>query len=427
MNVRVRVLDGLWVFLLGLYILAGTPVVPFHGDESTTLWMSRDFAYLRDDLNRVRFHRPPLNATEQELRLITTSLTKYAMGISWSLNGYTAEDINEQWDWGAGWDYNQQFGHAPDDRLLMLGRWPSALMLAVGVGVLFGIGLQVAGRPAAYAATLYYALNPALLLNGRRAMFEGGFILFLLLIVFCALWFVRRRDWLSALLLGLVTGLAVSAKHPAVFTAAAVFAGSAGLFLWQMRRERQTMQALVKWVAAGVLSLLVFYAMNPIWWDDPLARVGQSLEARANMLEGQVNAFGDYTGFGDQIVGFGRQVLVVLPQYYEVDGWETFIGDQIARYEDTLWRGVSIGGSLPGAFIVSVLAVLGFWQLLRTGPLPVRWVLLPWVIVVVGVALLTPLEWQRYYLMAHLVMAVLLGLGIQNIASWLAQRQQRVH
>ncbi len=103
--------------------------------------------------------------------------------MAWHLDGFTVDQINEQWDWGADWNYNQSNNHAPSFSLLLISRLPSALLLAAGIVIIFALGRALGGRPAAYLAAAYYALNPPLLLDGRRAMMEGSLIAFSLLTV----------------------------------------------------------------------------------------------------------------------------------------------------------------------------------------------------------------------------------------------------
>ncbi len=123
--------DLVWLLILAAYILAGTFLTPFHGDEATQIYMSRDYAYqfLQGDFDRVRYHDPPVSAQEQQLRLLNGTLNKYLIGLAWHLGGFTLDQINEQWDWGADWNYNQQYGHAPSEALLQISRIPSASSL----------------------------------------------------------------------------------------------------------------------------------------------------------------------------------------------------------------------------------------------------------------------------------------------------------
>jgi 4-amino-4-deoxy-L-arabinose transferase-like glycosyltransferase len=421
----VRLADAIFLLLLPIYIVAGTSVTPFHGDESTLIYMSRDYAYqfLQGDLDRVRYHDPPLSATEQELRLLNGTLPKYLIGLSWHLAGFSVDDLNEQWDWGADWNYNQSTGHAPSDALLQISRVPSALLLAAGVGFIFVIGRSLGGRPVAYLASLYYALNPALLLNGRRAMMEGSLTAFSLLALLAAIWLLREWRWWLALLLGVASGLALASKHSAAFAVATVFGACAlyPLVDWLTKKIRITTRIYLKLLLGGLIALVVFYALNPSWWGDPLARLSEVLRLRTDLLAGQTVAFGGYASVSDALVGFFRQTFVVLPQYYEIPAWAGYIAEPIARYESSLWRGVSLGGSTIGGSILLILVVIGFWALLRnkTTSQAIRWLVVVWALAMfASTAALTPLEWQRYYLPVYPAVGLLAAYGIV----WLARR-----
>jgi hypothetical protein len=394
-------LDALWLITLMGYILAGMSIVPFHGDESTTIWMSRDYGYtfIDHNLELVRYHDPPLIETEQQLRLATGSLTKYLMGVSWQVAGYHLNQINDQWVWGAGWDYNQQNGHAPDDDLLQIGRLPSALMLAFGAVVMFMIGRRLGGRPVAYLASLFYTIHPALLLNGRRAMFEGGHVLFSLLVILFAIWWLQKRNWRFAILLGVISGLAVSAKHPAVFTVVAAFVACVS-YLFYLSGWKSALRPLKQLAVSGIFALIVFYIMNPVWWGDPIARPAQVLHERNAILDIQVAIFGGYAGLSDQLTGFARQVFIADPQYYEAPEWADYIADQIKDYEHSIWRGITLGGSTIGGLalaLMTVSGVYGLWQD-RQDDESSRWLIAIWsATIFLTTALLTPLEWQRNY------------------------------
>ncbi len=139
-----------------LYILAGTSLAPFHGDESTQITMSRDYAYLfiERDLSRISFNGANVTAWEQDLRLLNGTVSKNLIGLMWHLAGFSRADLNEQWDWGADWDYNTANNHKPGDALLQLARLPSAVMLALGAVVIFALGRWISGTPAAVMATV---------------------------------------------------------------------------------------------------------------------------------------------------------------------------------------------------------------------------------------------------------------------------------
>ena len=439
--------DCLYLLVLVAYILAGTALVPFHGDEATQIYMSRDYAYqfLQGDLDRLRYSDPPVSAQEQELRLLNGTVNKDLIGLAWHLDGFTVDQINQQWDWGADWNYNTTTNHAPSAALLQISRVPSALLLAAGVVVIFVLGRVLGGRPVAYLAAAYYALCPPLLLDGRRAMMEGSLIAFLLLTVLAGVLLLRKRAWWTPILLGGAAGLALASKHTAAFTVIAVFGAvaaypvirwagarlrgnpspptpsptqagrgeqSAANFLPSLKVGGSTYLLLI---IAGVIALLTFYALNPAWWGDPIARASTVLDLRADLLQGQTEAFGGYADPGDALGGFFRQVFVAQPQYYEIPAWQGYIGDQIARYEASIWHGVAIGGSTLGGIVLLGLLIAGLVALWRDRSVvgSTRWLIGVWALaMLLTTALLTPLEWQRYYLPAYPAVGLVASYGV---------------
>ncbi len=425
--------DLVWLLVLIIYIFGGTGAVPFHGDESTIIYTSRDYFYqfVQRDLSLVTFNETPISPTEQHLRLLNGTVSRYLFGLVWYTRGGSINTINEQWDWGADWQYNLSNGHIPTDDLLITARTVSSALLAASVVVLFTIGMMLGGRWVAYLASLYYALNPAVLLNGRRAMMEGGLLLFTLLVVLMGLWYIRKRTWRAAIGLGIASGLAVASKHPAAVTVLAVFGGIALDWLWTLYRNRELkliMPRIAHIIVAGFLAFGVFYVINPAWWGDPVGRLGYVINTRTELLEGQVNTFGGYVDFGDQSAGFLRQTFVVSPQYYEVDTWQEWIAAPIAAYESSIWRGVSLGGSVGGALVIITLMSIGAWSLVMKSSLEwgIKFIIGLWVTGTLLVTLLlTPLEWQRYYLLAYPAVGLLAAVGIRAI--WMRRYPNAAH
>jgi hypothetical protein len=413
-----RALDILLLLVLSAYILAGAPIAPFHGDESTQIYMSRDFAYLflTGQPEQVRHSDPPLNATEQHLRVLNGVVNKYAIGAAWALAGFEPGDINDQWDWGADWTYNQSTGHAPSPALLQISRWPSASFLVVGLWAVFALAGQVGGRPAAWIAALLFALHPALLINGRRAMMEGSLIAFTALSALTAVYWLRARGgraWLWAALFGLCAGLAIAAKHTAALAVVPLGMAALGWALWAGRGKgsRVGLARLLQLTLAGGVAALAFYLLNPVWWGDPLARVPEVLQLRSELLAGQTAAFGGYAGPLDALAGFLRQSFAPAPQFYEAPGWTDWIASPIAAYESSLLAGVTS----PGWWAVAslILGGAGIWTLVRGPGRPeARWIAGFWLAVALaGALLLTPIEWQRYYLPVYPALAVVMGAG----------------
>lgn len=426
------VLDLTWLMLLALYVVGGMRLVPFHGDESTIIWMSKDYSYLfsSGELERVQFNDNPIDASEQHLRLLNGPLTKYVIGFVWTTQGYTVEDINEQWHWGFDWNWNLDNGHIPGDDLLHIARWPSTLMLIGSVIAVFVSGLLLSGRLTAYFASFIYGLHPVVLLNGRRAMFEGGLLLLGMLVLLTAIWFVHTRSWRATVVFGLVCGLGVSNKHSVAFAIVATLAAVMILLVWTAIQQRQTnsldqlLKNFRKLLIAGVIATAVFLVLNPVWWGDPVSRVGQVLEARTNLLDQQVALFGGYADLPDQIAGFFRQVFPARPQYFEVADWSQFISGEISSYEASYWDGYTSlqGRVLAGGFLafctIGVLVWLRRCNQCSELMVESRKMFSGTALVLMATTLiLTPIEWQRYYLMLIPLVCLSAATGLAFIAS----------
>ncbi len=424
---QTQTLDALWLLAIAAYILAGIALVPLHGDESTLIYMGRDFYYqvVQGDSSLVMYSDDPdsvidSGATQQQLRLMNGTLPKYLYGAIAYLSGYEIDAINQQWVWGAGWDWNHANGHVPPPDLLYRARLVSALLTAAGAWALFGIGYSLRGRGTAYLASGYYALNPAILLNGRRAMMEGGLLAFGLLAVLAGLWLMQYRHWWLYVLFGVLSGLAVASKHTAVIYVIAVFLAAGGYLLLNPTKNRRPARALTGFIAAGLLSLLVFYALNPAWWDNPLTRAQQVLSMRTDFIQGQISTFESYDSFSEQVTGFITQVVSVPPMYSETPV-DAFVANQqalIATYEQSLLNGVHPGAM--GGALLAFCALAGLVALWRDSALDSsgRWLLMALVVCVGAFTLLlTPLPWQRYYLPLYPVMALCVAIGVMYVAS----------
>jgi 4-amino-4-deoxy-L-arabinose transferase-like glycosyltransferase len=345
--------------------------------------------------------------------------------------GLTVSDLNGPWFWGVPdeWAWNVTHGDLPGEHLLHVARTPSALFTALSVWVVFGIARWVAGaRPAAYAASVIYATSPAVLLNGRRAMMEGALLLFTALAVLAVLWVVseqarkpiRRRALLArTALFGVVCGMALASKHTAVIAVAALCLAMATEPLVRRSRSLPNWRRVVRWMGLGGVMLLVFLALNPAWWSDPLKMPGHVLDQRRSLLDGQIQgakAAGQYYASAeDRLVGLVNQAFLAGPQFYEAPYWEAYVGDQAAGYRAS---GLAGRGGGPGWGVLLAAAcgagVIVLVQRWREGA---AWVALVWAgVTALALLILTPFEWQRYYLLLQGPLAVIAGIGVGWIA-----------
>ncbi len=405
--------DALWIVVLAVYIIAGASLIPFHGDESTQIFMGRDYYYLfvEGDFAKVFYDRNlSTRQDEQELRIINGTISKTVHGWLAANMGLRPDQLNGHWDWSLDYATNRDSKRIPDLQLLQRARFASAVQLSMAALVLFFFVRMTIGRPAAYLASAVFTLHPAILFNGRRAMMEGSLLLGMVLVLLAAAWLIRERKWRCFVLLGCASGAAIAAKHTNAFVVAVVFLACASVILVEAAQSpagalRSHIRALAKLLLSGILALAVFYLMNPAWWQAPIEVAGEILALRVDLLEEQTDKYGGYAAFDERVQGFARFVFGTEKQYFEVSEWANIeeIGAQIDAYEASGLAGIDTGSGDRMGIVTLGLAILGTLLIVRDPNIDwrQRWLLLIWG---AGIMLITfvftPLPWQRYYLPA---------------------------
>lgn len=430
--------DALWLALLAAYIIAGAAIVPFHGDESTLLFMGRDYHYLfvDGDLANVLYddtwtRRPD----EQRLRLENGTISKTIYGwLAWN-QGFGADDLNGEWHWGRDYEFNRRTNRVPDAQLLNAARMASAIQLALATALFFQFTRMTVNRPTAYLASALFALHPNVLINGRRAMMEGSHLLGLMLALLAGAWLLRERKWWMYLLFGACLGFAVAAKHPNALIAALVFIAVA-IVTWREQRACGKRNPGGGWgqrillLPTLLVAAVVFLLLNPAWWSAPLELPFIIAERRAELLAAQVDWIGGYESFAERIQGFFQYVFAAERQYFEVPHWAEYdvIRAQIDSYESSGLAGILFGGTSLTGLICLLVAVLGAIHLVRNSAIEAkkRFLLLVWMIGLALVTLLlTPLPWARYYLPLAPALAILLSYALIVVASAVWKRYCR--
>lgn len=430
--------DALWLALLAVYIVAGAANVPFHGDESTLLYMGRDYHYLfvERDLAKVLFddtwsRRPD----EQRLRLENGVISKTIYGwLAW-IQGLGRDELNGEWHWGRDYEFNKRTKRVPDEQLLHAARMASAIQLALATAVFFQTVNMTLGRPTAYLASALFVLHPNVLINGRRAMMEGSHLLGLMLALLAGVWLLRSRKWWAFPLLGACMGIAVAAKHPNALIAALVFISVTIAIWWEQRasgtRDRGGgWRRLIALLSTLAVAAAVFLLLNPAWWSAPFELPHIIVERRAELLRAQVDWIGGYESFAQRIQGFFQYVFAAERQYFEVAHWAEYdvISDQIVSYESSGLAGILFGGTSFTGLICLLVAVWGATHLTRDTAIEAenRILLLVWMIGLALVTLLlTPLPWARYYLPLAPALAILVSYALIVMVSAFWNRYSR--
>jgi 4-amino-4-deoxy-L-arabinose transferase-like glycosyltransferase len=273
-------LEGALLVLLTAVLLGGAARVPFHPDESSWLFQSRDLESLMARPLSLAWRATSEPSPEVTYRLLNAPLAKYVLAVGRLAAGYPAVTVATDWNWSASWGENVTAGALPDAGLLAAARLASALLLVPAVIAMYFSGRAVGGRAAGVAAAVFLGTNALVLLHGRRSMAEGALTLAVCLALLGAL-HADRHPWLA----GAAAALAFAAK-----TSAGVWIPlGAVAAAWSGDPARRSPRAtLVRIASFAVSTVFVTFLLYPVLWSDPARALIEMWRARQAFVAAQV-------------------------------------------------------------------------------------------------------------------------------------------
>lgn len=274
-------LDAALLVFLVMFILSGIKLVPFHGDESTFIWTSRDY----DSIVKQGRHgdvvlvpEKTAYSADENLRLSIGSILVFSIGVARDIAN-TDIGLSNRWNWNyppdAGelmWAENKERGALPDTMQLILARACSAAMGGLSIVFFFLAAKKLlTSRAAAWTASILIATHGDILVNIRRAMQEGPKFLFVSVTLYIAVFILAdlkngrlRRGLFVAL--GIASGLTLAAKQDAAPFLVAVYSTLALVPFWEKRPDRVSLSNIACLFAATLLAFASFLALMPIFW-----------------------------------------------------------------------------------------------------------------------------------------------------------------
>jgi hypothetical protein len=410
--------------LLGGFYILQIKNTPFFADESDWIANSQFMeAFFTGKFDPAGFHAA-WGWSETYWSMEQPKLAQYLIGWGRRIGGYQVKDLNLPWDWTQDEAGNRSAGRIPSPGLLWWARLPMAVLAALTGGLGFWLVGQLGGRLSAYAFAALFTGSNFLQQHISRAMSEASLLFFVLLACLPAAWLLKLlREALEkkeinsgsglktlgwAALTGGVIGLAGASKINGLLEAA-----GAGLLILLIvlvipGEARYSLRLSLFIRVGAVLSLaalMVFVLLNPMLYPQPLTRLGRMIKLRTEVLEVQQR---DYPQ--NKIEDFGQRLQIVPRRVLQ---------DYMPLNFSGAW-GVNI-----------VLLGLGLcflaWQTvrwLRGGQEEGRWALailgLPSVLL--AAALMTPLDWDRYYLMPVFFGLIFLSCGFGGWLQWIIMR-----
>lgn len=430
------VLSGIiWVCLLALYIHGGIDITPMNADEPTYTHMGKDFYHIFIDPNysEFKYNSPYLVgdawqivASDTEFRLLNGTTPNYIYGWVASALGYKIDDIHDIWDWSLDYEGNLSAGNIPDKTLFRGFRTIAAIQLTIAVGLLFSICHILINRPVAYLATLYFALQPNILADGRRALVEGTHLMFMMLAILSAIWLIQNRKNRHFILFGLVAGFAVAAKHPNVITVTLLFLACSSFFIIQWAQNHldgsTALKYLVGLFVSGVISITTMFALNPTWWNNPLVAIHDVIEIRSTLVNDVQRPMFD--AFGKELHDINDRLSSMFVNVFvaEFDSFSYAQFEHGIIYNASHWDGVPVGGSTIGGILVIVITVVGLITFWRNQSISseYRWLISVWGIGTIMVSfLIIPFFWSRYYHPIVPFIAMMFAYGIYSLSKQL--------
>jgi len=372
--------------LLAAMYCTDLDLLAFHGDESHWIGSSDSFeAFFTADFDSDVWE-------ETYWTLTQPPVVRYVIGVGRNLGGYGAKDINPTWEWGDDDVSNIRRGAMPAGDLLWWSRLPMAVLATLTMFASFLLARRLAGTVAAYAWLVLVLLNPYFLLHLRRAMGESP-LLASIVFVICACCLSarsavlskRKYYWTTFLWLGVVgigVGVAGATKLNGLAAGIAAFVLIGAMAL----RVRGPASYRCAFAGCGVLVVAVlasctFVGLNPYLWPDVDRRVKNMFRHRLKEMKAQTR----YRA--EAHIDSTQKRIGTIPQK---------VFRKCAALSEEWMFVPNIVLTATGICLALVRARR--WLLDRDqepGPI----VVIVAGIMTAGSSLLTPLDWERYYLL----------------------------
>jgi len=149
-----------------------------------------------------------------------------------------------------------------------IGVFPLALVIAGLIVLMYWLLVRLFDRAVAFSGALLVALDPFFIANSQVLHVDGLLAAFMSTSALALLVYLKEKRWRWVILSGILGGLALLTKSPALFLLpyAALGLGLCGLADREMGWRRGALAGLA-WLA---LVCLVYVALYPAMWVDPL-------------------------------------------------------------------------------------------------------------------------------------------------------------
>jgi len=390
--------DRLVIILILLYSIAywhTIPTVPFHPDEATQIFMSADWETLWSNPSALAWQSNQPDSLSMHYRLVDPPLTHWFIGAF--RTALHQPVLQSDWDWSLSWEENISIGAYPSEDLLLIARFACAWCIPLTLWAAYRCGKKFQGIRSGFAALIFMMFNALVLLHTRRAMAESLLLCFSMLSIWCML-FLHDKPWLTAI----PAALAFNAKYSA---AGLVLLGFILCFF--PATEKTFKSKLISACLYAAFFLMLFFILNPVYWQQPGTAFLTSLQERGSLSSDQISVLSTAvphlapSSIWLRAVIDLANVFLTPPAAMDVGNYSSNLQGQIAAYFSNPVNSIS-QSVVPAAFtlILFILGFLGLFRQLTTGNREMKRSIL---IILTGailtflvIVLLLPLTFQRY-------------------------------
>jgi hypothetical protein len=396
------------IFILGFLVflfVSRISSIEFMGDESQ--WIATSAVY--EAFISGNFSSPVW--VDNYWNEVNPVVPRYLIGIGREMGGFGANNLNEVWVFTEDFAYNQAHGALPSPNLLWWSRLPMAV-LAAGMGlILFLLVTPFAGRVVGYSVVFLLAINGAIQGYILRAMSESPMAFFIFGTILATVkvfssvepvavnsfgdLFKQRKLWLGWLLTGLLLGAATASK----INSFAMFFGQTALWIllsilviqFKTRALRNRF-ILIGTLLMAVTAFFFFVIINPYTYPDIFINSFRMLQTRIGEFQVQQVAFPQQA-----IKGIGPRITLLVQRIFEDFAAIHFAGAWIMNL---------------GLFLVGVIYFVSRYRHLNFS---LNWSGVAIILAggsVVLPMLLTPIDWDRYYLLPVLFSQIFIATGL---------------
>ena len=384
------------LFLLTAYHLGTLHKVPFHPDESTQIYMSRDFPRMLRNPLSLSWDPGEIDDAKMRYRLLDVPLTRHLIGLGRTITGFRYS-IND-WDWSKSWPENVNNGSYPTQSTLLASRISVSLLLPISLILFYSLLQRIENKPVALFGVAILGIHPLLLLHGRRAMAESA-VIFSVTFFIWTLHYRQRHAWL----LGLAAALAYIAKQSTI----ALFPVGLIAVVW-IKNPLQNPKKAIKNIATYTAAFcIVIIALNPVLWKHPILAMIQSWKKRLSFTQEQISTLLNFAE--NQVIRSGPARMTSLiynlylnkPQAYTLGDYLKFTRDAIDTYFQIpltqIGRGI-LGGTVFISLTIGGLIknLFGFRNEKQSNRQEILLIIFATLFQMAAILTFVPFPWQRY-------------------------------